>query len=92
MKQMLHSPCGWMKPLLNMMVEGRLKGFMLWFAELHKSQCPQCTAAHRALLATRDSLRRVGLEEMSDLSLGTERWANIESACRASELEDDLQK
>ncbi|MGE0000764.1 MAG: hypothetical protein AB7F50_03235 [Fimbriimonadaceae bacterium] len=80
MRQAALAPCRLMRGLLDLLVDGHLRGPFRWMTELHLRHCRKCTHAHRALLALREQMlasRGGDVELLSD-----ERWREIEATCR----------
>jgi predicted anti-sigma-YlaC factor YlaD len=78
-------PCPWMRRALSALADGQLRGLWKWYVEAHERRCPRCGAAYRALLAVRRKLREAGAHDAANLTLGEERWKQIERACRSED-------
>ena len=72
------SPCWHMKALLAQRADQRLSGLLRRYLDLHLSQCAQCRAALKSLLALRERL--TALRSSPSAPLSPERQQRVETA------------
>lgn len=67
-------PCGIMKPWINGLLDGSLRGVVRWYAGYHVSTCSRCRAALAALRALRERLRNLASASTAEVEAGRAVW------------------